>query len=94
MDNVVALHTDDADCFLTCGLCKICLKIDQEHHFVNLPISLKIEHCDESCQRCKVIREKKRGLGRWFYTDRDGYIHRNSGWCDAKLNDMTKPCKY
>ena len=70
MDNVnvvvLTLHADEADCFLPCGLCNICLKIDQGHHCDNLSISHKIEHWDKSCERCKVIRGKKHALGVGF----------------------------
>ena len=88
------LNLDDVDCFLTCRMCNHCLKINQEHHCDNLPALLKIKHCDGSCERCKAIKDKKCDLERWFYTDRDGYIRRNSGWCDVKLNDTSKPCEY
>ena len=98
MDNVnvvvLTLHADEADCFLPCGLCNLCLKIDQGHHCDNLSISLKIEHWDKSCERCKIIRDKKHALGCWFYTDREFYICCNSELCDAKLNDMSRPCEY
>ena len=70
MSVVLMLHADEADCFLTCGLCSLCLKIYQEHDCDNLPVSLKIEHCDESCERCKSIRDNRRKNERWFYTDR------------------------
>ena len=89
------LHTDETDCFLTFRLCNLCLKIDQEHHCDNLPVSLKIKHCDKSCERCKSIRDnQKKKNERRFYIDRDGYIRCNSGWCDMKLNDMSKCCEY
>ena len=52
---VLMLHIDEVDCFLTCRLCNLCLKINQEHHCNNLPVSLKIKHCSESCERCKAI---------------------------------------
>ena len=79
------LHTNEADSFLTCRLCNLCLKINQEHHCNNLPVSLK---------RYKSIKGKKCNLERWVYTERDGYIHCNNGWCDVKLNDTSKPCEY
>ena len=88
------LHAVEAGCFLTCGLCNLCLKIDQEHQCDNLLLSLKIEHCEESYERCKSIRDNRRKNERWFYTDRDGYLYCNSGWCDTKLNDMSRPCEY
>ena len=72
----------------------LCFKINQDHQRNNLPVSLKIKHCDKSCERCKAIKDKKCNLERWFYTDREGYIHCNSGWCDTKLNDTSKPCEY
>ena len=91
---VLMLHANEAGCFLTCRLCNLCLKINQENHRNNLPVSLKIKHCNESCDRCKAIKNKKCYLGRWFHTDRDRFIRCNSGWCDAKLNDKFKPCEY
>ena len=48
MSAVLMLHADEADCFLTCRLCNLCLKINQEHHFNNLPVSLKIKPCNKS----------------------------------------------
>ena len=60
MTVVLMLHFDEADCFLTCGLCNLGLKIDQEHHCDNLLASLKIKYCDESCQGCKSIRDNRR----------------------------------
>ena len=33
------------------------LKINQEHHCNNLPVSLKIKHCNESCERCKARKK-------------------------------------
>ena len=83
MSAVLMLHADEADCFLTCRLCNLCLKINQEHHFNNLPVSLKIKPCNKSCKRYKAIKDKKCNLQRWFYTDRDGYICPKSGWCDV-----------
>ena len=53
------LHADEADYFLTWRLSNLCLKINQEHHCNNLPVSLKIEHCNKSCERCKAIKDKK-----------------------------------
>ena len=91
---VLMLHADEADYFLTWRLSNLCLKINQEHHCNNLPVSLKIKHCNKSCERCKAIKDKKCNLERWFYTDRDGYVLCNSGWCDAKLNDTSKPCEH
>ena len=94
MSVVLMLYADETDFFLTCRLCNLCLKINQEHHCNNLPVSLKIKHCNKSCERCKAIKNKKCNLKHWFYTDRDGYIQCNSGWCDSKLNDTSKPCEY
>ena len=56
---VLMLHANEAGCFLTCRLCNLCLKINQENHCNNLPVSLKIKHCNESCERCKTIKNKK-----------------------------------
>ena len=94
MSVVLMLHADEADCFLTCRLSNLCLKINEEHHCNNLPVSLKIKHCNESCESCKAIKDKKCNLARWFYTDGDGYIRCNNGWCEIKLNDTSKPCEY
>ena len=94
MSVVLMSHVDEADCFLTLRLCNLCLKINKKHNCNNLPTSHKIKHCDESCERCKAIKNKKCNLERWFYTDRDGYTYCNSGWYDAKLNDTCQPCEY
>ena len=59
MSVVLMLHADEADCFLTCRLYNLCLKINQKHHCNNLPVSLKIKHSDESCERYKAIKDKK-----------------------------------
>ena len=75
MSVVLMVHAVEAGCFLTCGLCNLCLKIDQEHPCDNLLLSLKIEHCQESYERCKSIRDNRRKNERWFYTDRDGYLY-------------------
>ena len=91
---VLMLHADEADCFLTCRLSNLCLKINEEHHCNNLPVSLKIKHCNESCERCKAIKDKKCSLARWFYTDGDRYIRCNNRWCEVKLNDTSKPCEH
>ena len=72
MSVVLMLHADETDFFLTCRLCNLCLKINQEHHCNNLPVSLKIKHCNESCERCKA-KKKKCNLERWFYTNRQLY---------------------
>ena len=79
MSVVLMLHADEADCFLTCRLCNLCLKINQKHHCNNLPVSLKIKHCSESCQRFKAIKDKKCNLEGCIFTDRDRYIRCNSG---------------
>ena len=60
------LHTHETDCFLTCRLCNLCLKIDQEHHCDNLPVSLKIKYCDKSCERCKSIRDNQKKMSVGF----------------------------
>ena len=57
MSVVLMLHADETDFFLTCRLCNLCLKINQEHHCNNLPVSLKIKHCNESCERCKAKKK-------------------------------------
>ena len=93
MSVVFLLHADEGDCFLTCRLCNLRLKIDQEHNCNNLSVSLKVEHCNENCERCKGIKDKKCDLGRWFFTDRERYIRCNR-WRDAKLNDTSKSCEY
>ena len=64
MSVVLMLHADEADCFLTCRLSNLCLKINEEHHCNNLPVSLKIKHCNESCESCKAIKDKKCNLAR------------------------------
>ena len=46
MSAVLMLHADEADCFLTFRLCNLRLKIRQKHNCNNLPVSLKIKHCD------------------------------------------------
>ena len=94
MSVVLMLHADEADYFLTCCLCNFCLKIDHEHHSDNLSAPLKIKYCDKPCERCKSIRDNQRKSERWFYTDRDWYIHCNSGWSDMKLNDTSRHYKY
>ena len=91
---VLMLHTDEVDCFLTCRLCNLCLEINQEHHCNNLPVSLKFKQCKNLARDVRLYKKKKCNLERWFYTDRDGYVHYNSGWCDVKLNDTSKPCEY
>lgn len=73
MSVVLILHADEDDCFLTCGFCNLRLKIDQEYHCNNLSVLLRIEHCDESCERCKAVKDKC-DLEHWFYTEMDTFV--------------------